>query len=62
MSKFTNIQLNALVPTPKKLRKEDGDLIIAPFISSEYEPFLPFANTFCESIDKIFSKNNIEIQ
>ena len=59
MSKFTDTQLNALVPTPKKLQVEDGDLILAPYISTDYEPFAAFANTFCESIEKIFSKKNI---
>ena len=59
MSRFTDIQLNSLVPTPKKLQVEDGDLILKPYISSSHEPFLPFANTFCESIEKIFSQKNI---
>ena len=59
MSRFTDIQLNCLVPTPKNLQVEDGDLTLKPFISSDYEPFLPFANTFCESVEKIFSKKSI---
>ena len=53
MSRYTDNNLNCLVPTPKKLVKAEGDLKLAPYISAEHYAFSEFAKTFCDTVEKI---------
>ena len=56
MSQLTEKLLYSLVPTPKRIRKSEGDLTIPPFINSEYEDFSEYVNTFCASVNRICDK------
>ncbi|MBP3376784.1 MAG: family 20 glycosylhydrolase [Clostridia bacterium] len=56
MSQLTEKLLYSLVPTPKSIRKSEGDLTIPPFINSEYEDFSEYVNTFCASVNRICDK------
>ena len=56
MSQLTEKLLYSLVPTPKRIRKSEGDLTIPPFINSEHEDFSEYVNTFCASVNRICDK------
>ncbi len=50
-------QLGFLIPTPKVLNKNDGCCKLPRVIFTEHECFLPIANAFCASANKIFKKS-----
>ena len=61
MSRYTDYNLKCLVPTPKSLKKAEGDLKLAPYITAEYEGFSEYTKTFCDTIAKICRKDVFSI-
>ena len=57
MSRYTDYNLKCLVPTPKSLKKAEGDLKLAPYIIAEHEGFSIYAKTFCDTVAKICRKD-----
>ena len=61
MSRYTDYNLKCLVPTPKSLKKAEGDLKLAPYICAEHEGFSVYTKTFCDTVAKICRKDVFSI-